>query len=73
MVTFTSSSTVRNFRSLLPPGPQGMDLMKGVHVACIGPITADTARSLGFAPDITAAQYTIPGLCQALIDFYAPG
>jgi uroporphyrinogen III methyltransferase/synthase len=73
MVTFTSSSTVRNFRSLLPPEPQGMDLMKGVHIACIGPITADTARSLGFAPDITAAQYTIPGLCQALIDFYAPG
>jgi uroporphyrinogen III methyltransferase / synthase len=71
MVTFTSSSTVRNFRSLLPPEPQGMDLMKGVRVACIGPITADTARSLGFEPDITAAQYTIAGLCQALIDFYA--
>lgn len=71
MITFTSSSTVRNFRALLPEDPMCADLMKDVTVACIGPITADTAESLGFNVDIVAQDYTIAGLCQAIVNYYA--
>jgi uroporphyrinogen III methyltransferase / synthase len=70
LITFTSSSTVRNFRALLPQGPQALAMIKGARIACIGPITADTAGSLGFQVDITARQFTIDGLCQAIVDYY---
>jgi uroporphyrinogen III methyltransferase/synthase len=70
MVTFTSSSTVSNFHSLLPAGAELPVLMKGAAVACIGPITADTAKSLGFHVDITAQEFTIDGLIQAVVDFF---
>jgi uroporphyrinogen III methyltransferase/synthase len=70
IVTFTSSSTVRNFKTLLPP--EGFErLMEGVAVACIGPITADIARELGFKVDIEAQEYTIAGLCEAILQYYA--
>jgi len=39
-----------------------------VKVAGIGPVTAETARSLGFAVDIMAEVYTIDGLLKAIID-----
>jgi uroporphyrinogen III methyltransferase/synthase len=70
MITFTSSSTVRNFQTLLPEGPRAPELMKAVTIACIGPITADTARSLGFQVNITAKDYTIDGLCKAIVNYY---
>jgi uroporphyrinogen III methyltransferase/synthase len=70
MITFTSSSTVSNFRSLLPADADQQALMKDVAVACIGPITADTARSLGFSVDITAQEFTIDGLCQAIVEYF---
>jgi uroporphyrinogen III methyltransferase/synthase len=62
VVSFTSSSTVTGFlevvdRSAVPP-----------IVACIGPITADTARSLGLHVDVVAATHTIDGLVDALVD-----
>ncbi|MFZ7127323.1 MAG: uroporphyrinogen-III C-methyltransferase [Desulfobacterales bacterium] len=69
MVTFTSSSTVKNFKALLPP-ERLEALMEGVTVASIGPITTDTARALGFTVHLTAEAYTIPGLCEAICDFY---
>lgn len=69
MVTFTSSSTVKNFKALLPD--PSSDLLKTVAVACIGPITADTARSLGFKVTLEAKRFTIPGLCEAIIAHYA--
>jgi uroporphyrinogen III methyltransferase/synthase len=69
LVTFTSSSTVKNFKALLPP--EKFDhLMKGVTVASIGPITADTARDLGFDVRISAKSFTIPGLCEAILKYY---
>jgi uroporphyrinogen III methyltransferase/synthase len=89
-VTFTSSSTVRNFVALLERAPgneeQGtgnkergtgnkkrgvVGLLKGVKVACIGPITSKTAREMGLRVDVVAKEYTVPGLVQALEDFYA--
>lgn len=69
MVTFTSSSTVRHFAALFPPGEM-IAAMAGVEVACIGPVTAQTAVSLGLAPRVVAAEYTIPGLARAIIRHY---
>ncbi|MEK6536161.1 MAG: uroporphyrinogen-III synthase, partial [Actinomycetota bacterium] len=36
-------------------------------IACIGPVTAETARELGLRVDLVADEYTIPGLVRALI------
>ena len=69
LITFTSSSTVKNFCALLPPDSLE-SLMKDVSIASIGPITADTARDLGFKVDIIAESYTIPGLCEAIQQYY---
>jgi uroporphyrinogen-III synthase len=64
-VTFTSSSTVTNFFRLLheasvPAWPIGM------AAASIGPITSQTLRHHGIEPAVEAAEYTIPGVVEAL-------
>ena len=65
VVTFTSSSTVTNLLLLL--GEKGRELLAGVKIACIGPITADTCRENGLRTDIIAAEYTIAGLTESII------
>ncbi len=71
MVTFTSSSTVKNFLRLLPS--DGTDrLMQDIAVASIGPITSQTARDLGLAVTTEAESYTIPGLIQAIVNHVSP-
>ena len=67
MVTFTSSSTVRHFVDAVS-GP----LPDRVRVACIGPITADTARELGLRVDIIAQEYTTRGLVEAIVRSRSP-
>ena len=62
LVTFTSSSTVRNLCKILG----GADALKGIRTACIGPVTAAAAKDLGIAPDIVAGTYTIDGLVAAI-------
>ena len=69
LITFTSSSTVRNFKALLP-AEKFTKLIKGVTIASIGPITSDTAKKLGFDVHITAEDYTIPGLVEAILQYY---
>jgi uroporphyrinogen III methyltransferase/synthase len=67
IVTFTSSSTVKNFAQLV--GDHGkVSLPEGVKVACIGPITAQAAEESGLTPDIVADEYTIEGLVKAIAD-----
>jgi uroporphyrinogen III methyltransferase/synthase len=61
-VTFTSSSTVRGFLEVVERG----DVPS--IVACIGPVTADTARSLGLHVDVVAGTHTIDGLVDALVE-----
>ncbi|MBC2713233.1 MAG: uroporphyrinogen-III C-methyltransferase [Desulfosarcina sp.] len=70
MVTFTSSSTVKNFHRLLPPDRVN-ELMEDVTVASIGPITSRTARNLGLAVTIEAELYTVPGLVRAILNSQA--
>ena len=64
VVTFTSSSTVRNFMTLLQ---NDMSLIEKMTVACIGPVTADTAAELGIKADIVAEEYTIDGLVKRCV------
>ncbi len=71
VVTFTSSSTVKNFLRLLPEGKPA-DRLAGVVLASIGPITTATARALGLAVDVTADHFTISGLCDAVVSYYQP-
>ncbi len=70
LITFTSSSTVTNFKSLLPP-EKFNSLLENVTIASIGPITTETAQKNGFTVHVEAATYTIPGLCEAIIHYYA--
>ena len=71
-ITFTSSSTVRNFvdllglraaRALLKKGTP----YRGIYTASIGPVTSATLREFGLPVDIEASEYTIPGLVGAIV------
>jgi uroporphyrinogen III methyltransferase/synthase len=63
-VTFTSSSTAKNFVALLGPGYR--EKLRGVRIASIGPITTQTLRDLGLEPSVQAEQFNIDGLMDAL-------
>jgi len=71
IVTFTSSSTVRNFIALVSAAGLDPHNLPGKPVfACIGPITAGTAREEGMPVDIIADEYTTEGLLRAISDFF---
>ena len=63
VVTFTSSSTVRNLVELLDGD---VTLLRDLTIACIGPVTASAAAELGLHVDVTAREYSVPGLVRAL-------
>lgn len=67
IVTFASSSTVRNLCAAL--GDDASTLLDTVCVACIGPVTAETARQAGLTPRVVATTHTIPGLVAALREY----
>jgi uroporphyrinogen III methyltransferase/synthase len=69
-VTFTASSTVENFVAAFG-AEEAARLLSGTRVACIGPITANTARERGLSVDAEANEYTIPGLVEAVVDLLA--
>jgi len=60
-ITFTSSSTVKNFVALA-----GADSLAGVKIASIGPITSATARELGLTVHAEANPHTVAGLIEAV-------
>jgi uroporphyrinogen-III synthase len=73
VIAFTSSSTVRNFVSLLGAAGGGSSRrrrpgnLEGVTLASIGPVTSATLRELHLGVDVEARQYTIPGLIRAIV------
>lgn len=69
VVTFTSSSTVRNFAALFSSAELD-PLMAAVVVACIGPVTRATAAGLGLTTAIMPAEYTIPALARAIVSHF---
>ncbi|MBL8176686.1 MAG: uroporphyrinogen-III C-methyltransferase [Bryobacterales bacterium] len=60
-ITFTSSSTVKNFLAIA--GPEALD---GVKVASIGPVTSGTARMHGLQVAVEAGRHTMDGLLDAI-------
>jgi uroporphyrinogen III methyltransferase/synthase len=67
VITFTSSSTVSNFAAIV--GANDLSgLLKGALVACIGPITAATARDYGLRNIIQPDDYTAAALVESIIE-----
>ena len=65
MITFTSSSTVKNFVAAY-----GVDALKKIPSAAIGPITAATLETFNVTPAVVAEEFTIGGLVDAIKNFY---
>jgi uroporphyrinogen-III synthase len=69
VITFTSSSTVRNFIALVnSAGLDARQLPGQPLFACIGPITANTASEEGLPVKLVAEEYTTEGLLEALVN-----
>ena len=69
LITFTSSSTVRNFVALLSThGRDARAHIGQIKLASIGPVTSATLRQLGLPVDIEAREYTIPGLAKSIVN-----
>jgi uroporphyrinogen-III synthase len=69
VITFTSSSTVRNFVALL--GARGRVArahtdLDGIRLASIGPVTSSTLCEISLRVDIAAKEFSIPGLVRAI-------
>jgi uroporphyrinogen III methyltransferase/synthase len=69
IITFTSSSTVQRFLDIA--GPAGLKVPP--VVACIGPVTAETARTLGLTVHVEARVHSIDGLVDALVEAVLDG
>jgi uroporphyrinogen III methyltransferase/synthase len=65
-ITFTSSSTAKNFVTLL--GPSRLETLRGVKLASIGPVTTATLRDLGLEPTVQAQTYVLEGLIAAMME-----
>jgi uroporphyrinogen-III synthase len=73
VVTFTSSSTVRNFVELLGGAQKARTKsLAEIQMASIGPVTSSTLREQGLSVDIAAKQFTIPGLVAAIVQAFPP-
>ncbi len=70
IVTFTSSSTVSNLTAAFGNGTVDLN---GAVVACIGPKTMEAAGKTGLKVDIIAKEQTIPGLVEAIREYYSSG
>ena len=70
VVTFASSSTVRNFCGLFDSREEMGKLMGDSAVACIGPITARTAEEEGLRVAILAKENTIPALAASIVGYF---
>jgi len=68
IITFTSSSTVRNFISLY-----GREALDTAIVASIGPVTSATLKTYGVEPDIEAQRSDVPGLVDAIEEYVCAG
>lgn len=64
VVTFTSSSTVKNFVALMGKARANV---RDIRMASIGPVTSATLRECGLKVDIAAKEFTIPGLVDAIV------
>jgi uroporphyrinogen III methyltransferase/synthase len=69
LITFTSSSTVTGFAGII--GREHLpQVASRIPAACIGPITAATAREHGFSVAIEAAEYTMDGMLASICTYF---
>jgi uroporphyrinogen-III synthase len=68
-VTFTSSSTVNNFFTLLAAAQ--IELPAGLRAVSIGPVTTRTLQQHNWEPGREAVKYDIPGVVQACVRLFA--
>jgi uroporphyrinogen-III synthase len=68
-ITFTSSSTVKNFLSIIV-GTEIPAKLGEIKFASIGPVTSDTLREYGLPVHAEADEYTMEGLAQALVRLF---
>jgi uroporphyrinogen-III synthase len=66
-ITFTSASTVKNYLALLGIRSGRSRLVEGVLNASIGPATSEALRKSQLNVDVQAADFTIPGLIEAIV------
>jgi len=71
-IAFTSSSTVTNLGRLFDTQDLS-NALAGVVIACIGDITATTARNFGLQVEIQPQQFTIPSLARAIAEYFSAG
>ena len=71
VITFTSSSTARNFLDLIGAKVAYSGLLDAVNLASIGPITTATLREVNLPVTIRARKYTIPGLVEAIVAHFS--
>jgi uroporphyrinogen-III synthase len=64
VITFTSSSTVDRYLEMA--GAANVP----ATIACIGPVTAATARARGLSVDIEAPVHSVAGLVDAIVDHF---
>jgi uroporphyrinogen III methyltransferase/synthase len=65
-ITFTSSSTAKNFTQLL--GQSYKEQLNSIRIVSIGPITTTTLNDLGLPPTLQADTYDIDGLVNAILN-----
>ncbi len=73
MITFTSSSTVRNFLRMINTENQEelVRLLDGVDIAAIGPITAKTVTDNGLQVTVQPEEYTIREMIWSIVQYYS--
>src|SRR4029079_4081502 len=71
-IAFTSSSTVKNL-GLLFDTQDLSGALAGVVIACIGDITAATAREFGLLVEVQPREFTIPALARAIAEYFSSG
>ncbi len=71
VVTFTSGLTARNFKTGCERAGLDASLLETTVIACIGPVTADAARELGFNVHVVAEEHTTSGLVDALATYFS--
>jgi len=69
-VTFTSSSTARNFAEIFTE-EERQAWFASLTVASIGPITAATAAEYGLLTRVMPSEYTIPALARAIEGYFS--
>ena len=70
IITFTSASTVTN---LVAAVDKDIEMLNKAVIACIGPETASAAASAGLRVDIAAQKHTLPGLIEAMEQYFQRG